>query len=146
MAQRTALMLLVLYTLLIIGLLVLVVSGAHLYAVALDTKDLHAQQRSALSFLQTQVASCRGGVSLVQEDDAVILRLADKSYETNIYLYENSLCSQLVRKGAEMDPAKGETICPMERFALTWVNPELLMVETDCGTAYIRCGGGEANG
>lgn len=146
MAQKTALMLLVLYTLLIIGLLVLVVAGAHLYAAALDSKDLHAEQRSALSYVQTQAASCRSAVFVDEQEGWPVLRLIDSGYETCIYLYEGKLHSQLIRSGLTLDLPRGERICDMNKFILTWENPRLLKVETDCGTAYICCDGGGTNG
>lgn len=146
MAQKTALMLLVLYTLLIIGLLVLVVSGAHLYAAALDAKDSHAEQRNALSYVQTQAASCRSGIFVDQQEGWPVLRLVDSGYETCIYLYENSLRTQMIRSGLTMDLSRGDEICSMNKFILTWVTPRLLKVETSQGTAFIRCDGGGTNG
>lgn len=142
MAQKTALMLLVLYALLIVGLLVLAVAGAHLYSAALEAKDLHAEQRSALSYVQTQVASCRGRVTLENENT---LCLTEPGYVTRVYLYGDTLCTQMTQADKIPDLAKGDRICDLEEFTLTWVSPELLRVATNRGTAYIHCGGGGVN-
>ena len=58
--QTTSFMLLILYGLLICGLLVLAVTGAQSYATVTEAKNKHIRERSALSFVQTQIASCGG--------------------------------------------------------------------------------------
>lgn len=146
--RRLPLALLLLDTLLILGLLVLVVAGAGLYASAVDDQRFHAQQRSALSYVQSQAALCRGGVAVEpgEEGDVLLLTQPGGGYVTRIYLHEKTLRSQLVPTDAAISPENGDVICAMEEFDLTWISDTLLQVQTDFGSAYVRCWGGVDNG
>ena len=62
--QATSLMLLLLYALLMAALLVLVYSGASLYAEVVESRQANADRRGAVSFVQSQVAGCEAGVLL----------------------------------------------------------------------------------
>lgn len=145
---RPSLALLLLDSLVILGLLLLVVAGAGLYRSAVDAQRLHAQQRSALSYVQSQAAYCRTGVAVEPgaQGDILLLTQPDGDYVTCIYLYEQTLRSQLVPAGTRLQPEQGDVICPMEVFRLSWLDSGLLEVQTDSGSAYISSRGGGANG
>ena len=144
--QTTSFMLLTLYGLLICGLLVLAVTGAQSYATVTEAKNKHIRERGALSFVQTQIASC-GGRDNVQlrsgpEGTAVCVRETDSNYETRVYLYDGGLYTEFTRTELPMDPQNAERLCETESFTAEWENEQLLRVEADGKSASIWCPGG----
>lgn len=146
--QKTSLMLLVLYTLLIAALLILTVFGARLYAAAVQAQNRHGQDRSALAFLQSQLQSFEAGVSLKEGPEGTMLCLSegDSGYETRIYLYDNALRTQLWDPSSPFLPEAGEKICGLSSLTLEWETPELLKITADGRFAYAHCPGGEKLG
>lgn len=144
--QGSARMLLLLYGMLIGALLILAVAGARCYARALENREAHTAQRSALSFIQSQVASSAGKdqVSLRQgpEGQALCLREADSDYETRIYCYEGGLYSEFSKTDSPMTPELGERICDLSELELSWETERLLKISAQGRTAYACCDGG----
>lgn len=148
--QSTSRMLLVLYGMLIAALLVLTLAGARLYTAAVTAREAHAQQRSALAFVQSQVASCagKGNVYLMDgpEGTSLCLREPDTDYETRIYLYEGGLYSEFSRSDSAIQPENGTKICDMTSFSAEWQSDRLLEITANGMTAYACCDGGGDDG
>lgn len=146
--RSTSIWLLALYTMLIVALLLLVVSGARLYSAAVDSQDAHTRSRSALSFVQSQVAGCEGsgGAYLAEGPEGSMLCLpeADGKFETRIYLYENALRSEFSETSAPLNPANSENICTVFEFSLAWERENLLRITADGYLAFAAVAGGEA--
>lgn len=146
--QGTSFMLLALYALLIAAQLVLVVFGAKLYGTAEESRNRHADQRSALAFIQSQINGESCGVSLREgpEGDMLCLAEPDSSFETRIYLYDHALRTQLCGRDGTFAPETGDRICPLEDFSLDWASENLLRIRADGSEAWAHCGGGEIGG
>ena len=148
--QSTARMLLVLYGMLIAALLVLTLAGARFYSAAVTAREAHARQRSALAFVQNQVAACagKGNIHLTEgpEGTALCLREPDTDYETRIYLYEGGLYSEFSRRTAAIQPENGTKICSAASFLVQWQSERLLKITANGMTAYACCDGGGGDG
>ena len=147
--QTTSFMLLILYGLLITALLALAVIGAKSYAAVTESKNAHVRQRSALSFVQTQIASC-GGKDNVQlrlgpQGTAVCVRETDTDYETRIYAYKGALYTEFSRIDLPIEPQNAEQLCKTQDFSAEWQNDQLLCVTADGQSAYVWCPGGGAD-
>ena len=144
--QGSARMLLLLYGMLIAALLILAVAGARCYAGALEKREAHTAQRSALSFVQSQVAACagKGQVSLRQgpEGQALCLKETDSDYETRIYCYDGGLYSEFSRADSALQPENGERICDLTALTFSWETDQLLKISAQGRTAYACCDGG----
>ena len=140
------LMMLALYALLIAALLLLTVAGARLYASAVAAQTENARQRSALSFIQTQLAASAGEAYIHVEEgsEGDILRISepDGSFETAVYVYDGTLCTQMLAAGAVLSPENGEQICSMNSLSVCWESGGLLRIEADGRSAWAYCGGG----
>lgn len=139
--QSTSVMLLLLYALLITALLVLVFSGASLYAGVVEARQDNTLQRNALSFIQSQVAGCEAGVTLKPGPEGQMLCLPeqDTGFETRIYLCDGALRTCFSRREAALEENAAETICAMDTFELTWQTENLLRICADGKLAYAAC-------
>lgn len=144
--QSTAFMLLLLYAMLILAMLVLTLAGAKCYTFVLNARSEHTRQRSALSFIQTQAVSCggRGNVILREgpEGTAVCFREPDSEYETRIYLYNGSLCTEYSRADQPINALYADMVCRADGFSAAWESAELLSVTADGSHADVWCPGG----
>lgn len=144
--QGSARMLLLLYGMLIGALLILAVAGARCYAGALEKREAHTAQRSALSFIQSQIAACagKGQVSLTQgpQGQALCLKESDSDYETRIYCYDGGLYSEFSQSDRQLSPENGERICDLAELDFSWENERLLKISAQGRTAYACCDGG----
>ena len=144
--QGSVRMLLLLYGMLIGALLILAVAGARCYAGALEKREAHTAQRSALSFIQSQVAACAGKdqVTLRQgpQGQALCLKESDSGYETRIYCYDGGLYSEFSRVDSELRPEAGERICDLRELEFSWETERLLKITAQGRTAYVCCDGG----
>ena len=138
-------MLMLLYSALILALLVLVYAGASLYSSAAFSQQHNADRRSALSFVQSQVAACRENVWIRQGTEGQILCLPEDgtSYETRIFLHDGKLKTSFVPKDAPLDAQDGDAVCPLESFALSWQSDSLLKISADGVEGYAGCRRGE---
>lgn len=144
--QSTSLMLLLLYAFLMAALLVLVFSGASLYADVVQSRQANANQRDALSFVQSQIAGCRTGILLKPGPEGQMLCLPEDGteYETRIFLRDGALRTTFVPSDTPADMEAAASICPASRFSLTWRTEELLEISTDGAVGFAACRGGDA--
>lgn len=138
-------MLLLLYGFLIVSLLVLVYSGASLYSAVEDARQGNGNRRSALSFVQSQVAGCRTGVTIKPGPEGQMLCLpeADTAYETRIFLYRGELRTAFVPEDDPLEGEAGAPICPASEFGLAWQGEGLLRISADGAVGYAACLRGE---
>lgn len=142
--ERTSSMLLILYALLITALLVLVVAGARFYGSAVDSKLLHSSRRSALSYIQSQLAafeSCPVALEPGPEGDMLCIYEQDGQYVTRIYLSGGYLCTELSQPQTPAGPERGEKICALTEFTLTREPGGLLKITADGLEGWAFCGG-----
>lgn len=145
--QTTSVMLLLLYALLITALLLLTVAGARLYAAALNARDAHAENRLALSYIQSQATGFSGDRVSVQpgpEGDMLVLREADGEYETRIFLYHGGLYSDFSPAESSLNPEGSQKICPLDSLSLQ-LDGGLLRIMAKNVEGYVYCSGGGAN-
>ena len=144
--QATSLMLLLLYALLMAALLVLVYSGASLYAEVVESRQANADRRGAVSFGQSQVAGCEAGVLLKPGPEGQMLCLPeeDTGYETRIFLRDGALRTSFVPCDTPADAETGDPVCSAERFALTWQTDALLRIDADGVSGFAACRRGDA--
>ena len=104
--QFTAFALPALYGMLILAMLILTAAAARCYTRVLERRDENTRQRSALSFIQTQAAASGGTGTVVLRDGpegvAVCFGEPDHAYETRVYLYNGSLCTEFSRARTAM--------------------------------------------
>ena len=144
--QSTSLMLLLLYAFLMAALLALVVSGASLYADVVQSRQANANQRDALSFVQSQIAGCRTGILLKPGPEGQMLCLPEDGtdYETRVFLHDGVLRTAFVPSDAPTDTEAAASICPASDFSLTWRTEELLEISADGAVGFAACRKGVA--
>ena len=144
--QTSSFMLLLLYGILIAAMLVLTIAGAKCYTHVLDKRSGNTRQRSAISFIQTQAASCGGKGNIVLRDGpegpAVCLGETDSAYETRVYLYGGSLCTEFSRADQPIDARNADPFCTLDSFSAEWESEELLRITADGWNADVWCPGG----
>ena len=142
-------MLLLLYGMLILALLVLAAAEAKLCGAALGAAREHDHRRTALAFIQSRTAACEGsaGAYLTDGPEGAMLCLpeAGSGFETRIYLWQNTLRSELTAEETA-DPENGEIICALEEFDLSWQRENLLRITADGLTGYAAVLGGDCRG
>lgn len=143
--QSTSLMLLLLYAFLMAALLVLVFSGASLYAKVVQSRQASANRRDALSFVQSQIAGCRTGILLKPGPEGQMICLPEDGteYETRIFLRDGALQTAFVPGDAPAD-TEATPICPASQFSVTWRTETLLEISADGVVAFSACGRGGA--
>ena len=145
--QSTSLMLLMLYAFLMAALLVLVFSGASLYADVVQTRQANTNRRDALSFVQSQIAGCRTGILLKPGPEGLMLCLPEDGteYETRVFLRDGALRTAFVPSDTPVDMEDAATICPASSFSLTWKMEELLEISADGAVGFAACRRGGAD-
>ena len=146
--QQTSLMMLALYAILICAMLILAVAGARLYTAAMQSKSSNSS-RNALSVVQTQI-SAYGGQGCAQlrpgpEGTAVCLHRQGSDYETRIYLYQGSLCTEYTRRDLDFAPQNAGQLCQLQSFEAAWQQENLICITANGQTAYAWCAGGGGN-
>lgn len=146
--QQTSLMMLALYAILICAMLILAVAGARLYTAAMQSKSSNSS-RNALSVVQTQI-SAYGGQGCAQlrpgpEGTAVCLHQQGSDYETRIYLYQGSLCTEYTRRDLDFAPPNAGQLCQLQSFEAAWQQENLICITANGQTAYAWCAGGGGN-
>lgn len=141
---KTPLMLLGLYAMLILALLVLAIAGARLYGSALEQQERNDRERSALAYIQTQAAACRGSITVAPGPQGDALVLTDGDYCTTIYVFDGCLRARFGEAGAAFRPEEGEILCPMEQFRAE-ARSGAVIISTDAGAAVVQRFGGEAD-
>ncbi len=147
--QQTSLMMLALYAILICAMLILAVAGARLYTAAMQSKSSNSSSRNALSVVQTQI-SAYGGQGCAQlrpgpEGTAVCLHQQGSDYETRIYLYQGSLCTEYTRRDLDFAPQNAGQLCQLQSFEAAWQQENLICITANGQTAYAWCAGGGGN-
>ena len=144
--SSAAVMLLLLHAVLILAMLALTFAGAKCYTNMLNDRNKHTRQRSALSFIQTQAVSCGGRGNVILRDGpegtAVCFREPDTAYETRIYLYNGSLCTEYSRADHPINALYADAVCFADDFSAAWESAELLSVTADGVRADVWCPGG----
>lgn len=123
-AALSALLLLALYALCILGVMM---SGAEVFS-RLGSRDEAAFDRRSLeSYIAAKLrqSDFAGGVRV--EEQSLILA-AEAGYETRIYCHEGWLWESFTLSGAELDPGAGEKLLPAESLSPRWEDG-LLVVE-----------------
>ena len=147
--QQTSLMMLALYAILIRAMLILAVAGARLYTAAMQSKSSNSSSRNALSVVQTQI-SAYGGQGCAElrpgpEGTAVCLHQQGSDYETRIYLYQGSLCTEYTRRDLDFAPQNAGQLCQLQSFEAAWQQENLICITANGQTAYAWCAGGGGN-
>ena len=144
--RSSSFMLMALYGVLIVAMLLLTIAGAECYTRVLNKHGENTRQRSAISFIQTQAASSGGKGNVVLRDGpegtAVCLGETDSEYETRVYLYNGSLCTEFSRADQPIDARNADPFCTLSRFSAEWESEELLHITADGWNAEVWCPGG----
>lgn len=147
--QFTAFALPALYGMLILAMLILTAAAARCYTRVLERRDENTRQRSALSFIQTQAAASGGTGTVVLRDGpegvAVCFGEPDHAYETRVYLYNGSLCTEFSRADQPINALNADPFCRAGIFSAEWERGELLSITADGWHADVWCPGGSAD-
>lgn len=137
---------LVLYVLICLALLVLILGGAKVYSAALSSESENLAERSALSYVQTQVnaKSGRDAVSIKDGPEGKMLAIAvDDEFETKIYEHAGALVTELGLKELAPIPENADKICEISSVEFAWEEVGLLKITCDGKVAYAHVMGVE---
>ena len=115
----------------------------------MQSKSSNSSSRNALSVVQTQI-SAYGGQGCAElrpgpEGTAVCLHQQDSDYETRIYLYQGSLCTEYTRRDLDFAPQNAGQLCQLRSFEAAWQQENLICITANGQTAYAWCAGGGGN-
>ena len=131
----------------IVGFLMLVIFGAHIYQETVAGQQKNMDTRAQLSYFATILRDndTAGAVSVEGTAGAPVLtvRDGDSGYAFRIYLYEGQLVEEFSETDAPLDPESGQVIGKTNTFAVE-KDGAGLRIATDAGsvTVYLRAEGG----
>ncbi len=139
--KRYGISALAMYTILILTLLAMVAVGAKSYAALTRRRTYQGQMRAVQAYVQTKIQSADTAYSVsIQEGpegDAIVLRLKDTDYETEIYCWSGNLMEQTTPVGAAIQPENAQKIAECNEIAFCWKAPQLLEITCPYGTSLV---------
>lgn len=132
------------------GFFMLVVFGAQVYKGTVSMQNDNREIRAVLAYVQTSIKDndTRGAVSISDSDEGQVLTIADgdTGYSLRIYDHEGKVMEYYGKTESPLDPENSQVIGETSVFRLEMPESDVLTVETDEGSVFIKLRSEEGDG
>ena len=142
------------YTIAIVGLFLagffmLLVFGAKVYQGTVGIGNDNRDERAVLAYIQTIVKDndTEGAVKVTESDSGRMLVISDGStgYALKIYSEGGKILEEFGKEDSTPDPSNAQVIGETEVFELEMPEKDVLKVNTDEGSVFVRIRSGEGD-
>ncbi len=127
-----------LFILFAVSSMAIVAIGADVYESAVVSMEENYTDRTAYQYLTEKLRQydrdSRIDVATFGDSDAIVLSesVYDTNYVTYIYLYDGYLRELVIKEGADVAPASGQTVIEADSFNVTKKSDNLINISITC--------------